>query len=149
MDIHSLRKTILTLLACLFCYESVAQRIVCDETCNIADVSAPVKEKGPGYAVVSPVGRSAVEMIEQAPRLETLEGKTIAVVGVSFMTSVTHPEIKRLILENYPSAKVILLDEIGIAGHYPEPGVSRKQKEDFQRKQKAMGVDAVNYGNGS
>lgn len=148
MDIHSLRKTILTLLACLFCYESVAQRIVCDETCNFADASTPVKEKGPGYAVVSPVGRSAVEMIEQAPRLETLEGKTIAVVGVSFMTSVTHPEIKRLILENYPSAKVILLDEIGIAGPYPAPGVSRKQKEDFQSKLKAMGVDAVISGNG-
>ncbi|MCI6113527.1 MAG: hypothetical protein MR690_08150 [Rikenellaceae bacterium] len=148
MDIHSLRKTILTLLACLFCYESVAQRIVCDETCNFADASTPVKEKGPGYAVVSPVGRSAVAMIKQAPRLETLEGKTIAVTGVSFMTSVTHPEIKRLILENYPSAKVILLDEIGIAGPYPAPGVSRKQKEDFQSKLKAMGVDAVISGNG-
>lgn len=66
----------------------------------------------PGYAVVSPVGRTSVEMITQAPRLESLEGKTIAVVGVSFMTGVTHPEIKRLIKEHYPSAKVLLLDEI-------------------------------------
>ena len=92
----------------------------------------------PGYAVVSPVGRSSVEMIRQAPRLETLEGKTIAVVGVSFMTGVTHPEIKRLILENYPSARVILLDEIGIAGPYPAPGVTRKLKEEFQAKLREM-----------
>jgi len=72
-----------------------------------------------GFAVVSPVGRASVEPVMQAPRLATLSGKTIAVVGESFMTRVTHPEIKRLIEENYPSAKVILLDEIGIAGPYP------------------------------
>lgn len=109
-----------------------AQRMVCDETCKPAD--AP--QDKPGYAVVSPVGRSSVEMISQAPRLETLDGKTIAVVGVSFMTGVTHPEIKRLIQENYPSAKVILLDEIGVAGPYPAPGTIRKQKEEFQAKLK-------------
>ena len=60
-----------------------------------------------------------------------------------WLTSVTHPEIKRLILENYPSAKVILLDEIGIAGPYPAPGVVRKQKENFQKSLKEMGVDAA------
>ena len=163
MKIHFSRKSFLIFLACLLCYESGAQRIVCDETCTLADaapaeaksaltkasksktsdladaqVSATlsVKKEEPGYSVVSPVGRSAVGMINQASRLETLEGKTIAVVGVSFMTSVTHPEIKRLILENYPSAKVILLDEIGIAGPYPAPGVVRKQKENFQKSTK-------------
>ena len=149
-----------------------AQRIVCDETCRLADAppaettATPSKPKAkapaikplnnqlpavkeePGYAVVSPLGRSSVEMIQQAPRLETLEGKTIAVVGVSFMTGVTHPEIKRLILEDYPSAKVILLDEIGFAGPYPAPGVTRKAKDEFQARLKEMGVDAVISGNG-
>ena len=152
-----------------------AQRIVCDETCKLADAPpataaavspkpaqtkpaastkkstvtpAPVVEEEPGFAVVSPIGRSSVEMIKQAPRLQTLDKKTIAVVGVSFMTGVTHPEIKRLILENYPSAKVILLDEIGIAGPYPAPGVTRKSKEEFQAKLKEMRVDAVISGNG-
>ena len=152
-----------------------AQRIICDETCKLADAppaanttvtpkpaqtkptastkkttTTPVSvvKEEPGFAVVSPVGRSSVELIQQAPRLQTLDGKTIAVVGVSFMTSVTHPEIKRLILENYPSAKVILLDEIGIAGPYPAPGVTRKAKEEFQTKLKEMKVDAVISGNG-
>lgn len=134
-----------------------AQRIVCDDSCALADAS-PIdvisndpmltKDDKTGFAVVSPVGHSSVELIQQAPRLETLDGKTIAVVGVSFMTSITHPEIKRLILKNYPSAKVILLDEMGIAGPYPAPGVIRKAKEEFQAKLKDLGVDAVISGNG-
>lgn len=141
----------------LFSLNMNAQRIVCDDSCTLADAS-PIdvisndpmltKDDKTGFAVVSPVGHSSVELIQQAPRLETLDGKTIAVVGVSFMTSITHPEIKRLILKNYPSAKVILLDEMGIAGPYPAPGVIRKAKEEFQAKLKDLGVDAVISGNG-
>ena len=137
-----LKKAILPFVAMLLCLEAGAQRIVCDESCRL-ETSAEA-----GYAVVSPVGQSSVEMIDQAPRLETLEGKTIAVVGVSFMTSVTHPEIKRLILENYPTARVILTDEIGICGPYPAPGVRRKSMEEFQQKLKELKVDAVISGNG-
>jgi len=87
-------------------------------------------------------------MITQASRLDTLEGKTIALVGGSFMAHLTHPEIKRLILRNYPTAHVILLEEIGSAGPFPGPGVVRKAKDDFQRKLKEMGVQAVISGNG-
>jgi len=146
-------------------------RIVCDETCLIEYQKNEVKASGkkeaankkeaakpsikaqketaiPGYSVVSPVGRTSVEMITQAPRLETLEGKTIAVVGVSFMTEVTHPEIKRLIKETYPTAKVLLLEEIGFSGPFPAPGVTRKQNEAFRQKLQEMGVDAVISGNG-
>ena len=132
--------------------EVSAQRIICDETCKLADAPAGTESvavsQNPEYAVVSPVGLPSVEMISQAPRLGTLEGKTIAVVGVSFMTHVTHPEIKNLIKQHYPSAKVILLDEIGIAGPYPAPGVTRRAKEEFQSKLKDMKVDAVISGNG-
>ena len=139
-----LKKAILPFAAMLLCLEAGAQRIVCDESCRLADETFAEA----GYAVVSPVGQSSVEMIDQAPRLETLDGKTIAVVGVSFMTSVTHPEIKRLILENYPTARVILTDEIGICGPYPAPGVRRKSMEEFQRKLRELTVDAVISGNG-
>ena len=147
-----LKKAILPFAAMLLCLEAGAQRIVCDESCKLADessVEAPAETSAEaGYAVVRPVGQSSVEMIDQAPRLETLDGKTIAVVGVSFMTSVTHPEIKRLILENYPTARVILTDEIGICGPYPAPGVRRKSKEEFQQKLRELKVDAVISGNG-
>lgn len=163
--------TVLALFTLCALVNAQPRRMVCDENCKI-EWSAPTKQttsakpssqttstavkktqttstpKEVNYAVVSPVGRTTVEMISQAPRLNTLEGKTIAIVGVSFMTHITHPELKRLILEHYPTAKVILLDEIGAAGVYPAPGVTRRAKDEFQAKLKSMKVDAVISGNG-
>lgn len=100
------------------------------------------------FNVLSPVGQSSVEMIEMAPRLETLDGKTIALVGGSFMASVTHPELKRLILESFPTATVYVLNEIGSAGLYPGPRVHKPQVERFQQRLIEYGVDAVISGNG-
>lgn len=114
--------------------------------CPLSDVLEEKKQIK--YDVFSPVGDVTIKQIEQAPRLDTLDGKTIAVVGGSFMANVTHPEIKRLILENYPAAKVILLNEIGSAGPYPAVGVKRAKKDEFERKLKKMKVDAVISGNG-
>ncbi|MCM1071918.1 MAG: hypothetical protein NC210_06670 [[Clostridium] fimetarium] len=132
-----------------------ARRMVCDETCKVefqhpageAEQLKASEPDGVNYAVVSPVGRGTVEMIEMAPRLSTLDGKTIAVVGGSFMASITHPEIKKLILEHYPTAKVLLLDEIGSAGVYPAPGITRRGKDEFQKRLRDLGVDAVISGN--
>ena len=100
------------------------------------------------YTVLSPVPESAVEPIKPATRLKSLDGKTIALVGGSFMANVTHPELKRLILGEYPTAKVYVLSEIGSAGPYPRPGVVRREKDEFQRKLKEFKVDAVVSGNG-
>ncbi|MBQ7575913.1 MAG: hypothetical protein IJT26_05190 [Bacteroidales bacterium] len=146
-----MKKHLTAIIASFLCAAAVAQnpattRMVCDETCETDSKADHGSDAG--YAVVSPVGRGTVEMIAQAPRLTTLEGKTIAVVGVSFMTSVTHPEIKKLVLENYPGAKVILLDEIGTAGVYAAPGVTRRSNEEFKSKLRSMKVDAVISGNG-
>ncbi len=116
----------------------------CDDACLLPGAPVPAGK----YAVVSPVGKQTVPRITQGPRLDTLDGKTIAVVGGSFMAHITHVEIRRLILENHPTAKVILLNEIGSAGPYPGPGVRRAAKDEFQRKLKEMGVDAVVSGNG-
>lgn len=159
MTNHLSLSLITALIGILLPWAVHAQRIVCDETCKLADAppaatgaeptaGRPASEATPKYAVVSPVGHSSVPMIDQAPRLETLDGKTIAVVGVSFMTGVTHPEIKRLILAHFPTAKVILLDEIGIAGPYPGPGITRRSQVEFERKLREIGVDAVISGNG-
>lgn len=100
------------------------------------------------YEVLSPVGPSSVDMIELAPRLETLEGKTIALVGGSFMASVTHYELKRLIQENFPTATVYVLTEIGSAGLFPGPRVRKPKVERFQQRLQEYGVDAVISGNG-
>lgn len=102
----------------------------------------------PALVVLSPVPESAVEPIAPAPRIDTLDGKTVAFVGGSFMANVTHLELRRLLLAEFPTAKVLLLDEIGSAGPYPRPGVVRREKDAFQRRLKENGVDAVVSGNG-
>lgn len=100
------------------------------------------------FNVLSPVGQSTVEMIEMAPRLESLDGKTIALVGGSFMASVTHMELKRIIQEYYPTATVYVLSEIGSAGLFPGPRARKPQVERFQQRLQEYGVDAVISGNG-
>ena len=142
---YVIRLLIISAILCSTASAQTASRIVCDDTCK-TEAGANVV-KGDGFAVVSPVGRGTVQMIEMAPRLTTLEGKTIAIVGGSFMARVTHPELKRLINKNYPTARVILLDEIGAAGVYPAPGVTRRSKDVFQEKLRSMRVDAVISGN--
>ena len=160
MTIRMMTMVLLAIMTCLLFGRSdddspaIAASVAptdCDETCPVETV-APIKLALPAveqqYAVVAPVGKQMIPMITQAPRLDTLAGKTIAVVGGSFMAYVTHPEIRRLILEHYPTATVILLEEIGSAGPFPGPGVTRKSQEDFQKKLKEMGVHAVISGNG-
>lgn len=122
------------------------------ETCNnnicLIEANGGTVPASEVFSVVSPLGQSIVRPIEQAPRLSTLEGKTIAIVGGSFMASVTHPELKRLILKEYPTATVYVLGEIGSAGVFPGPGIRRKSVEIFQAKLKELGIEAVISGNG-
>ena len=125
-----------------------AQTPVCDNNMCVIEEHGGVMPVGEVFNVVSPVGRSSVKPIDQAPRLASLDGKTIAIVGGSFMAYVTHPELKRLILKEYPTAKVYVLSEIGSAGVFPGPGIRRRSVEEFQAKLKELGVDAVISGNG-
>ncbi len=114
-----------------------------DEVCPIPAVN---EKNQPVYAIVSPVGYHAVEMIEQAPRLDTLQGKKIALVGGSFMASVTHEELKKCILEKYPSAEVYLFQAVGSGGPYSVFGQSA-QTRTFQNRLRELGIDAVISGN--
>ncbi|MBQ0052001.1 MAG: hypothetical protein KBT11_08055 [Treponema sp.] len=98
------------------------------------------------YAVVSPVGYNAVKMIEQSKRLDTLKGKTIALVGGSFMAMTTHTELKKCILKEFPENTVYMFDDIGQAGPFSVFGTTEKTKA-FQEKLKELKVDAVIAGN--
>ena len=118
------------------------------ETCRDGMCPLPKAGEAAELAVYSPVPASAVTPIQQGSRLDSLKGKTIALVGGSFMASVTHPELKRLILAEFPTAKVYLLSEIGSAGPYPRPGMVRREKDEFQKRLKEFKVDAVIAGNG-
>ena len=146
-----MRKLTLLLVAGLFLMACAAEMVCTDNMCVLPSAAADADEPLtilPDYLALSPVPEVKVQMLAQGPRLETLAGKTIALVGGSFMASVTHPELKRLILAEYPTAKVLLLNEIGSAGPYPRPGVVRREKDEFQRRLKEFGVDAVVSGNG-
>ena len=142
MKIYDTMKHLLLLVCLIATTVSTFGRVICDTTCH-----AP-EDEFRNYAVVSPVGRSMVKHIEQAPRLETLDNKTIAVVGVSFMAHVTHAEIKRIIEENYSNVTVLLTDMMGYAGPYAGMGIDREQAKQFKQKLIDYKVDAVICGNG-
>ena len=109
-----MNKIVLFSIAFVTCFassgyaKSVDDLFSSGDSCPLSDVLEEKKQIR--YEVYSPVGDATIKQIKQASRLDTLDNKTIAVVGGSFMASVTHPEIKRLISENYPNAKVILLN---------------------------------------
>ncbi len=141
-----IHKTTLRMLLVLFSI-SLLSSTVSAQTCDPSGECGGDETVGT-YDVLSPVGQSSVDMIEMAPRLDTFEGKTIALVGGSFMASVTHVELKRLILENFPTATVYVLSEIGSAGLFPGPRVQKPQVIRFQQRLQEYGVDAVISGNG-
>ena len=105
-------RTAICILLCLSCILSLAackktatpsETIGCVDGCEIPQYDADGNQI---YAIVSPVGYNEVEKVEQAPRLDSLNGKTIALVGGSFMASTTHQELKKCILEAYPTATI-------------------------------------------
>ena len=127
----------------------IGARVLASDVCNESGVcTIPGAASGHEFNVLSPIGKRSIKFIKQAPRLSSLNGKKIAIVGGSFMASVTHPEIKRLLLKDYPDAKIYLLKEIGSAGPWPGPGVIRQQKDDFVQNLKRLKIDAVISGNG-
>ena len=130
----------------------IASLVMCNVTandgCEGGACQLPVGEVSSTISVYSPVPAVKAPTIKPSQRLSTLDGKTIAIVGGSFMASVTHPELKRLIMAEHPTAKVYLLGEIGSAGPYPRPGTVRREKDAFQERLKQYGVDAVISGNG-
>lgn len=113
---------------------------------GVCYVPAQDDEGNQVYAVVSPVGYHDVEMIKQATRLDSLNGKTFALVGGSFMAVTTHNEIKKCIEKEFPDSKVYLFDEVGAAGPFSVFGTTDKTKA-FQEKLKQLKVDAVITGN--
>lgn len=127
---------------------AAAREPACSDNVCMIEARNGTMPAGEIFPVVCPLGQSVVRPIEQVPRLSTLDGKTIAIVGGSFMASVTHPELKRLILKEYPTAKVYVLGEVGSAGVFPGPGIRRNSVEKFQSRLKQLGVDAVISGNG-
>ncbi len=111
----------------------------------------PAKTAGakvsPEYEVVTPRGVSAVKMISMAPRLDTLDNKTICMVSNGmFKHEVTFPVIQDLLKKKYPTAKVIPYTEMP-RSHSPGD-LSSKATISLMATIKEKGCDAVIGGNG-
>jgi hypothetical protein len=109
--------------------------------------AVPAAGKEATFAVVSPLGESTAKMITMAPRLDTLEGKTICMVWNGlFKGEVTLPIMAEWLKKKYPTAKVIPYTEMPKEGTWlPWPA---KTEEDLAAVFKEKGCQAVISGNG-
>jgi hypothetical protein len=121
---------------------------------------ASVAGKDAVYEVVGPLGEPVMTGITMAPRLNTLEGKTICEIWLEgkticeiwnggFRGDESFPMIEGMLRERYPTVRMIPYSEfplVTIASLHPE----KKQEtlEALLAKIKGKGCDAVITGNG-
>lgn len=107
------------------------------------------EEPSPVYKVVRPTGDLIHPMITQAPRLDTLDGKTICMVSnQGFKSHVTMPVIENLLRENYPNSKLIPPADMPRAQKPPAVGAKDQATEAMIAALKEKGCQAVISGNG-
>ncbi|MBE6825106.1 MAG: hypothetical protein E7513_07160 [Ruminococcaceae bacterium] len=144
-------KRSLSLLLALMCLVGMLTVSVTSTAAVESDVAATAEASNAEpitneYKIVTPVPLgSSIKSITQAARLDTLQGKTIALVGGSFSASVTHAVLRDMLEEEF-GCKTYYMEEIGKGGTYNPLNPSDKAKE-FQQKLKDYGVDAVISGN--
>ncbi len=104
----------------------------------------------PTFKVVSPIGESPVKMINMAPRLDNLDGKTICLAtNRLFKYEVTFPVIEKLLKEKYPNSKIIPFNEFRVIGNQDLAGDARvKALQDLGAQFVKRGCQAVIAGNG-
>ena len=113
-------------------------------------ISSVIAEKEM-YEVVSPLGQPVVEMITMAPRLDSLDGKTIGELwNGGFRGDESFPIIEKMLKERYPTVTFIPYSEFSlftVASFHPEK--KEKTLEALRAKLKEKGCDAVITGNGA
>ena len=111
---------------------------------------APESAKDEVYEVVSPLGEPVVKMMTMAPRLDTLEGKTIGEIwNGGFRGDESFPIIEKMLRERYPTIKLISYTDfslVTIASLHPEK--KKKTLEALRPQIQEKGCDAVITGNG-
>jgi hypothetical protein len=113
------------------------------------DTAASASSAKSEYKVVSPLGESIVKMMAMAPRLDTLEGKTVCLVwNHAFKADVTLPAIAEELKRRYPGIKIVAYTDIPDAPTPELVGTPRTASEALQAAFKIKGCDAVIGGNG-
>ncbi|HEX2829619.1 MAG TPA: hypothetical protein VHP37_24960 [Burkholderiales bacterium] len=100
--------------------------------------------------VLSPEGLDAVKRTGPAPRLSSLEGKTVCEVwnGV-FKGDVTFPIIRAQLRARYPGVRIVPYTELPHAPATDHPARQRALALEIAALVKAKGCDAVISGNGA
>jgi hypothetical protein len=106
-------------------------------------------EEFPTYSVVRPTGDVVHPMITQAPRLDTLEGKTICMTSnQGFKAHVTFPVIEKLLRQKYPNLKIIPPEDMPRAVKPPAEGAKDPDTDAMTAALRQRGCQAVISGNG-
>ena len=102
------------------------------------------------HEVVSPAGLDTVKRAAAAPRLGTLEGKTIGEVwnGV-FKGDITFPIIRRLLKARYPGVDIVPYTAFPHAPGSDNPARQRELARDIAALAKEKRCDAIISGNGA
>ena len=117
--------------------------------CGPVAVRPTSSEKSPTYSVVRPTGDVVHPMITQAPRLDTLSGKTICMTSnQGFKAHVTFPVIEKLLRKKYPNLKIIPPEDMPRAVKPPAEGAKDPDTDAMTAALRQRSCQAVISGNG-
>ena len=99
---------------------------------------------------INPVGKAEeIGTFPLAPRLDTLEGKTICLIANgSFKSNITLSVIAEMLSREHPSATVVPYTEMPRSLKAPAPGKETSERTELVTVLKEKGCEAVISGNG-
>lgn len=103
------------------------------------------------FDVVNPCGEKAIEMMDMAPRLDTLEGKTICTIwNTGFKSDVTLTKIEELLKDRYPGLKMISYTDMPSYNPivYTNPQTRKKAIAEVVAALRSNECNAIISGNG-
>lgn len=113
------------------------------------DTVASEPSAEPEYKVVSPIGGSAVKTTTMAPRMDTLDGKTVCMVwNNAFHSDLTLPVIGEALKKQYRGVKIVPYTDMPDAFLPEPPGTPKNESEALKAVFKEKGCNAVISGNG-
>ncbi len=99
--------------------------------------------------VISPIGAEIVEKKTTAPRLDTLNGKTVCETwNEDFKGDDMFPVYRELLKERYSGVKVIPYSEFPVSTVKATPAYQREVAKQIVKLAKEKGCDALISGNG-
>lgn len=99
--------------------------------------------------VFSPIGAEVVTKGQSAPRLETLDGKTVGETwNEDFKGDVTFPVYRELLKARFPGVKIIPYTELPVSPWKGTPEHQQDVARQIAKIAKDKGCDALISGNG-